>query len=75
MLNVSPIGRNCSYEEREEFNRYDAVCASFRFRLYLCCDTLTVVLGTWNPSQVCGNSEEGVRGTEPALCDRWPDQF
>jgi phosphomannomutase len=23
MMNVSPIGRNCSYEEREEFNRYD----------------------------------------------------
>uniref|UniRef100_A0A1I7S363 Phosphomannomutase n=1 Tax=Bursaphelenchus xylophilus TaxID=6326 RepID=A0A1I7S363_BURXY len=25
MLNVSPIGRNCSQEEREEFNRYDLV--------------------------------------------------
>ena len=24
MLNVSPIGRNCSYEERVEFNEYDA---------------------------------------------------
>lgn len=23
MLNVSPIGRNCSYEERLEFNKYD----------------------------------------------------
>merc|ERR1712137_792319 len=23
MLNVSPIGRNCSYEERVEFNKYD----------------------------------------------------
>ena len=23
MLNVSPIGRNCSQEEREEFERYD----------------------------------------------------
>lgn len=25
MLNVSPIGRNCSRDEREAFNRYDAV--------------------------------------------------
>ena|SRR3990167_3448633 len=24
MLNVSPIGRNCSYDERIEFNQYDA---------------------------------------------------
>lgn len=24
MLNVSPIGRNCSQEERDEFERYDA---------------------------------------------------
>ena len=23
MLNVSPIGRNCSQEEREAFNRFD----------------------------------------------------
>ena len=23
MLNVSPIGRNCSYDERVEFNSYD----------------------------------------------------
>ena len=23
MLNVSPIGRNCSYDERVEFNKYD----------------------------------------------------
>ncbi len=23
MLNVSPIGRNCSQEERDEFERYD----------------------------------------------------
>ena len=28
MLNVSPIGRNCSQEEREEFEKYDKV--SFR---------------------------------------------
>ncbi|RYG54055.1 hypothetical protein EON66_07685 [archaeon] len=25
MLNVSPIGRNCSQEERDEFERYDLV--------------------------------------------------
>ncbi|CAM6101553.1 unnamed protein product [Calypogeia fissa] len=25
MLNVSPIGRNCNYEEREEFEKYDKV--------------------------------------------------
>ena len=25
MLNISPIGRNCSREERDEFERYDAV--------------------------------------------------
>lgn len=25
MLNVSPIGRNCSQEERDEFERYDAI--------------------------------------------------
>lgn len=25
MLNVSPIGRNCSQEEREEFEKYDKV--------------------------------------------------
>jgi phosphomannomutase len=23
MLNVSPIGRNCTQEEREEFEKYD----------------------------------------------------
>ena len=29
MLNVSPIGRNCSQEERDEFERYDKVnCSS-----------------------------------------------
>ena len=28
MLNVSPIGRNCSQEERKEFEKYDKV--SFR---------------------------------------------
>ena len=27
MLNVSPIGRNCSQEERDEFERYDAGAA------------------------------------------------
>jgi phosphomannomutase len=26
MLNVSPIGRNCSQEERVEFEKYDQVC-------------------------------------------------
>lgn len=26
MLNVSPIGRNCSQEERIAFNEYDLVC-------------------------------------------------
>jgi phosphomannomutase len=25
MINVSPVGRNCSQKEREEFNQYDAV--------------------------------------------------
>ncbi len=25
MLNVSPIGRNCSQEERDDFEKYDAV--------------------------------------------------
>ncbi|KAJ1963385.1 Phosphomannomutase 1 [Dispira parvispora] len=25
MINVSPIGRNCSYEEREEFEKYDLI--------------------------------------------------
>jgi len=25
MINVSPIGRNCSREERNEFNEYDKV--------------------------------------------------
>lgn len=26
MLNVSPIGRNCSQQEREDFEQYDKVC-------------------------------------------------
>jgi hypothetical protein len=30
MLNVSPIGRNCSQAEREAFNEYDQVAASLR---------------------------------------------
>jgi phosphomannomutase len=25
MFNVSPIGRNCSHEERIEFEKYDAI--------------------------------------------------
>lgn len=25
MINISPIGRNCSYNEREEFEKYDKV--------------------------------------------------
>ena len=25
MINVSPIGRNCSQEERDEFEKYDKV--------------------------------------------------
>ena len=29
MLNVSPIGRNCSQEERDEFERYDKVRENF----------------------------------------------
>jgi hypothetical protein len=29
MINVSPIGRNCSQEERDEFERYDKVCQIF----------------------------------------------
>ena len=26
MLNVSPIGRNCSQEERDDFEKFDKVC-------------------------------------------------
>lgn len=43
MLNISPIGRNCSQEERDEFERYDKVrkFCSFYLKdytsLYLCC--------------------------------------
>lgn len=33
MINVSPIGRNCSQEERDEFERYDKVCL-FYFLLF-----------------------------------------
>ena len=29
MLNVSPIGRNCSQEERDEFEKYDKVLVCF----------------------------------------------
>jgi hypothetical protein len=42
MINVSPIGRNCSQEERDEFERYDKVNFQFQFKtaislvLYLC---------------------------------------
>ncbi len=42
MINVSPIGRNCSQEERVEFERYDKVNFHFPFKtaislvLYLC---------------------------------------
>lgn len=25
MINVSPIGRNCSVEERDEFEKYDKI--------------------------------------------------
>ncbi|KAK3021450.1 hypothetical protein RJ639_045639 [Escallonia herrerae] len=28
MLNVSPIGRNCSQEERDDFEKYDKLCLS-----------------------------------------------
>jgi len=31
MLNVSPIGRNCSQEERDEFEKYDKVMIYFSF--------------------------------------------
>lgn len=31
MINVSPIGRNCSQEERDEFERYDKVRCFFQF--------------------------------------------
>lgn len=34
MLNVSPIGRNCSQEERDEFERYDKG-ANIRFALFI----------------------------------------
>jgi phosphomannomutase len=30
MLNVSPIGRNCSQEERDEFEKFDEVCECVR---------------------------------------------
>lgn len=33
MLNVSPIGRNCSQEERDEFERYDKVIFALLNRL------------------------------------------
>jgi hypothetical protein len=29
MINVSPIGRNCSQEERDEFEKYDKVWTVF----------------------------------------------
>jgi hypothetical protein len=34
MLNVSPIGRNCSQEERDEFEKYDKV-VNFSFTISL----------------------------------------
>jgi hypothetical protein len=39
MLNVSPIGRNCSQAERDEFERYDHVrlCLCFPARASCCC--------------------------------------
>jgi|EP01047_Picozoa_sp_COSAG01_P073429 hypothetical protein len=30
MINMSPIGRNCSQEERDAFEAYDKVCAPVR---------------------------------------------
>lgn len=29
MLNISPIGRNCSREERNAFNKYDEVISGY----------------------------------------------
>ena len=36
MLNVSPIGRNCSREERMAFNAYDQVSARVWTRVLTC---------------------------------------
>ena len=35
MLNISPIGRNCSQEERDEYEKFDLVSTA----LYLHCLT------------------------------------
>lgn len=46
MLNVSPIGRNCSQEERDEFEKYDKVreSGSLEAKLYWLCILLIYVL-------------------------------
>jgi phosphomannomutase len=38
MMNVSPIGRNCSQEERDEFERYDKQANVRCAPGVLCCD-------------------------------------
>ncbi|URE41958.1 phosphomannomutase [Musa troglodytarum] len=35
MLNVSPIGQNCSQEEHDEFEKYDKACSCFGFPMRL----------------------------------------
>lgn len=43
MFNVSPIGRNCSQEEREEFEKYDKVSSLFFVRVSALLTTSNIV--------------------------------
>lgn len=51
MLNVSPIGRNCSQQEREEFEKYDQVGILFGGSMYssfMVCSVMALGVDLWN---------------------------
>ena len=51
MINISPIGRNCSQQERNEFAIYDAVI----LHIY-------ILVGTQHTKEICGNIRERIWG-------------
>ena len=69
MLNVSPVGRNCSQEERDAFEKYDA---EHGIKAALV-DKLKTQFGLALPSRWAARSSTSSRtvGTRPSACSSW----
>ncbi|KAK4573921.1 hypothetical protein RGQ29_031744 [Quercus rubra] len=75
MLNVSPIGRNCSQEERDEFEKYDkGRNIQLRFQVCVSCEKFAHLNLTFS---IGGQISFGVflQGWDKTYCLRYLDGF